>query len=152
MKEQLIFEYSAITPFIYIGTNQCCQVNFKESLIKRGIHADISLEEERIDHPFGVDYYLWLPTKDHNPPSMKQLIIGVKFIGNLIQNNIKVFVHCKYGHTRAPTLVAAYFISLGLSVDEAIAKIKLKRPAIHITSKQKKALKKFKTNLKSHFL
>ncbi len=29
-----IFEYSKITEYIYIGSNQCCQDHFKKSLIK----------------------------------------------------------------------------------------------------------------------
>lgn len=142
--EKPIFEYSEITEFIYIGTNKCCHSHFEKSLIKRGIKANISLEDKKLDQPFGVDYYLWLPTKDHYPPTMKQMIIGAHFIQWMIDNNIKVYVHCREGHTRAPTLVAAYFIFKGMRFDEAIKNIKTKRPATHITPAQKKALKKFK--------
>ena len=71
---KLIFEYNKITEYIYIGTNQCCQIHFNQKLLKKGIKADISLEKEKIDAPFGVDYYLWLPVKDHTAPSLKQYI------------------------------------------------------------------------------
>jgi len=47
-------EYNYITNGIYIGTNQCCQTHFDEKLKKEGIEADISLEEEKIDAPFGI--------------------------------------------------------------------------------------------------
>lgn len=143
-KEESIFEYSKITPNIYIGTSQCCQTQFKLELIKKGIKADISLEEIRVDHPYGVDYYLWLPTKDHEAPTMKQMIVGTYFIKWLIENNIKVYIHCRQGHTRAPTLSAAYFILEGMDVADAIKKIKSKRPSAHLTHSQIKALKKFK--------
>ena len=55
-------EYNNITNGIYIGTNQCCQTHFDEELKKEGITADISLEEDRLDAPFGVDFYVWIPT------------------------------------------------------------------------------------------
>ncbi|MBI2449036.1 dual specificity protein phosphatase family protein [Candidatus Pacearchaeota archaeon] len=144
-KEKSEFEYSKITPNIYIGTNKCCITHFKKTLLSKGITADISLEEIRLDHPFGVDYYLWLPTKDHKAPTMKQMIIGTYFIKWLIENDIKVYIHCRQGHTRAPTLAAAYFISEGMDVADAIKKIKSKRPSAHPTPSQIKALKKFKT-------
>ncbi|MFZ1971054.1 MAG: dual specificity protein phosphatase family protein [Candidatus Nanoarchaeia archaeon] len=139
-----IFEYSKITEYIYIGTNQCCWMHFKNSLIKKGVKADISLEKIRLDQPFGVEYYLWLPTKDHEAPTFKQLSLGTDFIRQLVDKKIKIFVHCKNGHGRAPTLVAAYLISTGKSVNESIELIKMKRPVIHPTKVQIAALKNFK--------
>ncbi len=143
-----IFEYSKITEYIYIGTNQCCQQHFKKTLIKKGVRADISLEEIKLDKPFGVDYYLWLPTKDHEAPTFKQIIIGANFIKQLVDNNIKVYIHCEYGHARAPTLVAAYFILKGKSVNEALKLIKKKRPIIHPNKEQIKALLNFHGRLR----
>ncbi|MBI5023032.1 MAG: hypothetical protein HZC05_02605 [Candidatus Magasanikbacteria bacterium] len=57
-------EYSYIADGIYIGTNQCCQTHFDEKLRKEGITANISLEEERIDAPFGVEFFIWIPIKN----------------------------------------------------------------------------------------
>ena len=68
------FEYSQITPYIFVGTNMCCTVHLDKSLMKKGIRADISLEEERIDAPFGANYYFWLPTKDHTAISFAAFI------------------------------------------------------------------------------
>lgn len=136
------FEYNKITDYIYIGSNQCCQVHFAKSLLKKGIRADISLEKERIDTPFGVDYFLWLPVIDHKAPSQKQLLVGAQTIKDLVDNKIKVYVHCKRGHGRSPTLVAAYFILQGLNANDAVKKIRAKR-GIHLTSVQINALKKF---------
>ena len=56
----------------------------------------------------------------------------------------KVYVHCKNGHGRAPTLVAAYLIrEHGKSVDEALEIIKAGRPTIHIEDVQREALQVF---------
>jgi len=139
----LIFEYSKITDYIYLGTNRCCQGHFEKSLLKKRIHADISLEDKQLDQPFGVDYYLWIPTKDHTAPSLKQLKIGVNFLNDLVNKKIKTYVHCQRGHGRAPTLVASYLVSTGISVEEALRHIKLRRPAVHPNNKQIQAVRSF---------
>ena len=54
-----ILEYSYITDDIYIGTNQCCVMGLADVLKKENITADISLEEDRLDVPFGVDIYMF---------------------------------------------------------------------------------------------
>lgn len=104
----------------------------------------MSLEAEEIDSPFGVDFFTWIPVNDHTPPTMDQLEFGVSTLTKLIQMNKKIYVHCKHGHGRAPTMVAAYFISEGAEVSEAVARIKEKRPVIHLEESQVKALGEFK--------
>lgn len=140
--EHVLLEYNQIAGHIYLGTNQCCQTHFEESLLKTGIRADISLEQERLDTPFGVDFFLWLPVADHEPPSQEQLLIGARTIKDLVDNNIKVYVHCKRGHGRSPTLVAAYFILEGLSASKVIKEVRDRR-RIHLTMSQIRALKDF---------
>jgi hypothetical protein len=140
---RLQFEYNRITPYIYIGTNMCCKVHFKRSLLRKGISADISMEAERVDNPFGVDYFLWLPTTDHRLPTMKQLYTGAQFLQMMQNQKVKTYVHCQRGHGRAPAIVAAYLITTGMTVDEAIAFIKKKRKSIHVDKKQILGLKKF---------
>jgi len=141
------FEYNQITDNIFIGTNQCCQKHFDQDLLENGVTADISLEGERIDSPEGVNYFVWLPTEDHTPPTMNQLYIGVENIKKFVDLEIKIYVHCKNGHGRAPTLVAAYFISQGKDVDVAIEAIRDKRPTIHIEDSQIERLKEFRKEL-----
>ncbi len=141
--EPLRFEYSKITAFIYIGTNLCCQTHFEKTLLRQRIQADISLEYNKLDQPLGATYYCWLPTPDHYSPSLKQLKVGVNFLQSLVKNGIKTYVHCQRGHGRAPTVVAAYLISHGKSVEEAIQFIKKRRPSVHLSQKQISALHKF---------
>ncbi|HEY4496614.1 MAG TPA: dual specificity protein phosphatase family protein [Candidatus Paceibacterota bacterium] len=142
------FDYTQITDEIFIGTNMCCQYGFSKELLSKGVRADISLEENRIDTPKGVDYFLWLPTKDHEAPSKQNIEIGVKALDTLIKNKTKTFIHCKNGHGRAPTLFAAYLISKGMTVKEAINFMTAKRTSIHINESQMKALENFRTELK----
>ncbi len=140
------FEFSKINDQIYIGSNQCCVMHFKKELIQKGIHADISLETNRIDAPFGAEYYLWMPVKDHSAPTLKQFEVGTRFLNELVEAGSKVYVHCQHGHGRAPTLVAAYLaLYRHMSAEQAFSVIKIKRPKVHPNSRQMSAVKKFVT-------
>jgi protein-tyrosine phosphatase len=136
-------DFNYIADGIFIGTNQCCQTHFDEQLRQEGITADISLEEDRIDAPFGVDFYVWIPVKNQTPPKPDQLVFGVSVLEKLVVMGKKVYVHCKNGHGRAPTLVAAHLISKGKTAEEAEAFIKLKRPSMHLEEVQRQALRDF---------
>lgn len=135
-------DFSKITHEIFIGTNACCQAHFDRSLLKKGIRADISLEKERLENPWGVSYFLWLPTRDHTPPTLQQLQVGVAALRELIQQKVKVYIHCKNGHGRAPTLVAAYLVAGGMTPTEAIAFIKKRRRTVHLEPSQRKQLER----------
>ncbi len=136
------FEYSQITDHIYVGTNQCCQAHFDDMLLKKGVAAGISLEDDRLDAPFGVKYYLWLPVPDYTAPTGKQLLIGAIMLKQLVDNDIKVYVHCKRGHGRSPTLVAAYFILGGMTASQAVRRVRERR-LIHLKKTQIAALQDF---------
>ena len=116
--------------------------NLSGNYLKEGIKADISLERKRIDTPFGVKFYLWLPTQEHKPPSFEQLLAGACFLKFLEDQKIKVYIHCEHGHSRSLTFAAGFLISTKeMKVNEAIDFIKAKRPQVHINPAQKKALK-----------
>ena len=136
-------DFSKITDTILIGTNACCTTHFDERLIGIGVRADISLEEERLDAPQGAIMFLWLPTKDHTPPSQMQLRIGVTALHELVHEKVTVYVHCRQGHGRAPTLVAAYLIAEGMKLDEAVRFVKKRRPITHLMPRQLAALRTF---------
>ncbi|PIN80655.1 hypothetical protein COV11_03615 [Candidatus Woesearchaeota archaeon CG10_big_fil_rev_8_21_14_0_10_30_7] len=134
--KKIPFEYNQITPYIHIGSNMCCKGAFQKSLLKKNIKADLSLENEELDQPWGVDMFLWLPTKDHYPPNKNQVKMGVNFLTECVKNKQKVYVHCKRGHTRAPTMVIAYLISTGIQFKRALEQVKKKRKVTHLSQKQ----------------
>lgn len=137
-------DFNYIIDGIYIGTNQCCQIDFDKELVQKGVKADISMEEERVDAPFGVDFYLWIPVKNHTAPTPDQLDLGVATLEKIVAMQRKVYVHCKNGHGRAPTLVVAYLIRKnGKTVEEAISFVQSKRSSIHLNEAQRAALQDF---------
>jgi len=142
--EHTALDFDYVDDGIYVGTNYCCQTYFDEQLLRKGIGADVSLEGERIDAPFGVQSYLWLPVKDEQSPSPDQMELAVAHLEKLVAMGKKVYVHCKNGHGRAPTLVAAYLTrSHGLSADEAISLILAKRREAHLNEIQVAAVRAF---------
>lgn len=146
--EHATLDYDRITDNIFIGTNTCCQFHFEKELLDKGIEADISLEDNQVDSPFGVNFFIWLPTHDHLSPSQEQLSFGAETIKHLVGMKKKIYVHCRRGHGRAPTLVAAYLLSQEKTLDEALALIKKARPVTHINDEQMTELKKFEKTIK----
>lgn len=135
------FDLSQITEFVFLGTNLCClNRSHIQILLDLGVTAEIDLEKERQDAAPGVAVYLWLPVVDKTAPSMDQLAAGVALIENTTKRGKRVFVHCQYGHGRSPTLIAAYLISQGKTVIEAIGTIKAARPEIHLEDSQMQLL------------
>ena len=51
------FNYDYITDGIFIGTNACCIMHFKPELLKKGVDADISLQDDKLDAPYGAKYF-----------------------------------------------------------------------------------------------
>ena len=143
-----VTDYTMITDHIFVGSNLCkgesCpihSVEFKEL----DICVEINLDDERKEiPPDEIEGYFWMPVVDGYAPSLIQLEMGTSVIEQAVQHKKKVYIHCKNGHGRSPTLVAAYLIRYeNMSVDEAISLIKGKRPEIHIEERQKKALDEF---------
>jgi protein-tyrosine phosphatase len=149
MADHINMKYSQVTDEIYLGTNFCCEMHTGETFIgKQGVQASISLESDlMITEPSKLKYFLWLPTIDHTAPSLQSLVLGVQMITFLVAQKTKVYVHCKNGHGRAPTLVAAYFISTGMNVKQAIKAVARKRPEIHIEPVQEARLEEFAQRL-----
>jgi protein-tyrosine phosphatase len=122
-------------------------MHFKK-LLDLGFDADVDLELERQEKPEDVKIYLWLPVKDQTAPTLDQLKAGVALIDQMVKDGKKIYVHCMNGHGRAPTLVAAYFISKNkMNVDQAVDIIRKKRPEIHLEEVQKERLMEYQMHI-----
>lgn len=85
--------------------------------------------------------YLHLPTVDNTPPPIEVLTQGADFIDAEIKNGGKVYVHCRQGLGRGPTMAMAYLIKLGMTYEGAYNMIRQVRIFINPRPGQIKRLK-----------
>lgn len=142
------FDYSKITDNIYIGSDLCkgnvCPIHSGQ-FRTLGVNAEINLTAEHKEiPPDDIDFYIWMPVEDHQSPSTDQFLVGTSIIDQVINQGKTIYVHCKAGHGRSPTLVAAYFIRFkGMSPTEAISYVSSQRLGVHFEDAQKEALIEF---------
>lgn len=141
-----VWKYSEITPQLFVG-GQHSRQGYAE-MREFGVSAIVNMREERYsDVAQGIEgeRHLHLPTVDHTPPSVTDLMRGVAFISEEVNRdkNAKVYIHCAAGCGRAPTMAAAYLVSRGDSPHHAWQRIKKSRPFINPTPMQKRAVEQF---------
>lgn len=143
-----LWKYSKITSQLYVGPQY--RKNGLKNLAREGIRSVVNLRIEKDDRMFGLApaRYCYLPTVDDQAPSMEDLHKGVKFIRDEILAGEKVYIHCGAGVGRAPTMAAAYLISQGSKIDEAIEMIRKVRPFIYIMPAQLEQLRRFSSTIK----
>ena|SRR3989338_7257484 len=141
--------YNRIEELIYAGNNMCCQGHFEEELLSKGISADISLEAENLDNPQGVRYFFWFPWKEDAAPAQELINLALEVLDDLMKNNVKTYIHCRNGHGRTTTFLAAYFMRKnGVSTEEALSIVNEKRPSGHLNEIQKQFLIEFERRVK----
>ncbi len=138
-----LVRYSQVTPQVFVG-GQYGQRG-KRKLQRLGVTGDVNLRVEFDDaaHGLALEHYCHLPTVDDDAPTLEHLAEGAAFIQRVIDGGGKVYIHCAGGVGRAPTLAAAYFITQGMTLDEALALIRQTRPFIRIMPPQMAQLKQF---------
>lgn len=114
-------------------------------LRQRGVTAVVSMRGEFDDREQAISppRYLHLPTVDNHAPTLEQLRTGVHFIQEEIQKGGAVYIHCWEGVGRAPTMVAAYLVSTGMSPQEAWEHIGRIRPFIRPVVSQLDQIERF---------
>lgn len=86
--------------------------------------------------------YLHLPTPDNTPPSLAILEQGADFVDKEIKNGGKVYVHCRQGLGRGPTMTMAYLIKIGMTFEDAFTLVRKIRTFINPRPSQIDQLKK----------
>jgi protein-tyrosine phosphatase len=140
-------KYSQITPQIYVGAQ--IRKAGKQKLEVWGIHSSVNMRIEYDDVAYDVALaqHCHLPTEDGHAPTLTQLQTGINFIHEMVTAGGKVYIHCRSGLGRAPTMAVAYFVSQGYSLSEAVKLVERKRPFIQLTSWQIELLQHFVENL-----
>jgi protein-tyrosine phosphatase len=141
---------SQIRPNVYLG-GQYYRLGLRQ-FKKWGVTGVISM---RLTPPLGFTKVAWLevlhlPTPDQQAPSIEQLNTGVEFIHRHLDLGGSVYIHCRYGEGRGPTMVIAYLMSTGVSFTQAKKEVQAVRPFIRLTPPQKAVLTSFSS--KSHII
>jgi protein-tyrosine phosphatase len=131
-----LLRYGQVTPALFVGS-QHGRLG-KRKLERLGIHASVNLRSEFDDaaHGLALRSACHLPTPDNTAPTLEHLHEGIAFIRNILEDGGRVYIHCLSGIGRAPTLAAAYLMSEGMTVEEAVETIRRVRPFIDLTRPQ----------------
>ena len=139
-------QFAQLNEYIYIGGRICCPDHLSGELLSRGVRGIISLELLDQSIPAGIDYYFWLPWPAKTAPALELVDIGVRVIETLIQWDVKMYIQCGSGNSRASLLAAAYYMHKNdIKAKEALAKVKEKHPSTDLQPPQMQFLRAFET-------
>ncbi len=104
----------------------------------RKIKVVLNLRAEFDDEKLGLKgfKYSHVPIEEFQGASISQLLEAIQIIHAGSRNGERIYVHCAEGIGRAPNIVAGYLISSGLTVDQAISRLKKVRPFIQLNDYQ----------------
>lgn len=143
---------SMITPQLFLG-GQYGQSGLA-TLQSWGITGVVSMRmipPKQYIHTEWLDV-LHLPTPDQTAPTLEQLTAGVSFIQKHIDSGGRVYIHCHHGEGRGPSMTAAYLISTGITLDDALTQIRAIRSFIRPTTVQLERLREFEQHITSNTL
>jgi predicted ATP-grasp superfamily ATP-dependent carboligase len=105
----------------------------KISLKIRGVASSVNLQSEFNDADFGLNFanYCYIPCQEYYSLSSEDLLAGVRFLKKQVEIGNKTYIHCREGVSRAPYLLASYYVSLGYTINESFNLISQKRSFIN---------------------
>jgi protein-tyrosine phosphatase len=143
-----IISRSQITSNLYLGS----QYNLigLQKLKALGVTAIVNMRMHSVysESVFEGIVYLHLPTIDNTAPTLADLIAGTNFMDGEIKKGGIVYVHCRQGLGRGPTMAIAYLMKIGATLEDAYRLVKIIRPFILLKQCQLKQLEKFEVLVK----
>ena len=115
-------------------------------LRERGIQVVLSLSEDPPRRDWVNDAGLMVyhvPIVDMEAPTQEQLERCLSAIERAHAQNMGVAVHCTAGLGRTGTVLAAWFVTQGLSAQNATARVRRLRPGSIETEEQERAIEEF---------
>lgn len=125
------------------------------SLYEQGIRAIITLTEHPITTQTEITpqildemglTYLHTPIIDQHPPSIETVGKVTQFIDQMKARGQPVLIHCQAGVGRTGTMLHAYYLAEGLTLDEAKTQVRSTRPTsqfLMLSDSQKAFLQTF---------
>lgn len=134
-----------ITPELALGPR--FDADESRILVRQGVGAVIDVRSEASDDEavlagLGL-HFLHLPVDDHRPPTQEQLQEATQWALAEIAAGRRLYVHCRSGIGRSPTIATAILIAIGYSPGEAYQAVKRRRPWATLSDDQWEALERF---------
>lgn len=129
------------------------------SLFEQGIRAIISLTEHPLTTQAKIEpdmldeiglTYLHAPILDQYPPNSETIWKTIQFIDQMVKQHRPTLIHCHAGVGRTGTVLHAYYLAEGLSLEEAkekVKKLKSSSQFLMLSDKQKAFLESFAKEL-----
>jgi atypical dual specificity phosphatase len=119
-------------------------------LREHGLQLLISLTEEPPRRDWINDAGLLsmhVPVPDMHPPTPAQIDLILSAIRRAHQHNLGVGIHCAGGMGRTGVVLACYFVTEGMSANNAVARVRRLRPGSIETDEQVEAVSAFEKRL-----
>jgi atypical dual specificity phosphatase len=119
-------------------------------LRRNGVDVLVSLTENPLPRQWVNDAGILavsVPVPDMESPSDRQLDHILATIRKAHESGMGVAVHCAAGLGRTGTVLAAYFVTAGMSAREALVKIRDLRPGSVETAEQERAIERLARRL-----
>lgn len=113
-------------------------------LRQNGIELLVTLTEDPLPRPWINDAGLLsvhIPVPDLTAPTERQFDTALDALQRARQSGMGAAVHCLAGLGRTGTVLAGYFVAVGVSPDAAVKKVRSLRPGSIETSEQERAIR-----------
>jgi protein-tyrosine phosphatase len=93
--------------------------------------------------------FLHLPVDDYRAPSQEQLATAAEWTLAQFAEGRKVYLHCRSGIGRSPSIACAILVAIGYSLSDAYRAVRRVRPWATLSESQRAALEVFETSRRS---
>ena len=112
-----------ITPRIAAGPAPHSRADI-DAIVSQGIEAVLNLCAEcydlhEIEAASGLSVH-WLPVEDEGAPEIDMAKEALDWLDSILSQNKKVLVHCRFGIGRTGTLLAAWLLKQGYTLENAL--------------------------------
>ncbi len=138
--------FSWLIPGVLAGSSRPNKFSDLQRLAEEGVRVLVTVMLNPLDidtvTSAGLEYH-HIPVRDFGTPTLEQLQEFVNIVNENRTKGHPVAVHCLMGCGRTGVFLAAYLISQGMSLEEAVWEVRQKRPCSIETRGQMDVLHRF---------